>query len=520
MIGNTQHAGDSVNAIIREPRKAAEQGYDLIVVGGGIYGTMLLLDASRRGLRALLVERDDFGHATTFNNLRTIHGGLRYLQQLDLPRFRESVNERRWFLRYFPDLVQPLACLMPLYGQGLRKPRVLRVALAVNDLLSCTRNCGVRPDRRLDRGSIIDAQQVKALFPGVDSDALRGGAIWHDACLPDSPRLLIELLRWSCELGATALNYVEARELLRVDDRVAGIVAQDSDSGSVHEFQATTVINAAGPWCRAVATRFERHAPVLFHHSLAWNILFNRCAISNHALAVTPKRPGAPTYFIHPWKGRLLIGTGHVAWTGGPEQPTPSEVQIQAFLEDLNSAVPSLNLTPNEVAHVFAGLLPAAREGSAGLTRREVIANHADHGGPKGLYTVSGVKLTTSGLVAKKVLDSAFPGTQIADASDRDAADSPRSIHNQNWSFSYDWRPQVSDTQWKNDLAALSSEEAVVHLNDLVFRRTTLWENAHRTFAIAPLLCNVLEWNESRSADEIRRLKDAFSAATYRVTSE
>jgi glycerol-3-phosphate dehydrogenase len=122
--------------ITRDPVGAVRGRYDLIVVGGGIYGVMILLEASRRRLNALLVERDDFGGQTSFNSLRIIHGGLRYLQTLDLHRFRESVSERQWFLRTFPDLIRPLPCLMPLHGDGLRRPPVLRAALAANDFLS------------------------------------------------------------------------------------------------------------------------------------------------------------------------------------------------------------------------------------------------------------------------------------------------------------------------------------------------------------------------------------------------
>ena len=124
----------------RRSSTRAAAAYDLIVVGGGIYGAFLTLDAAHRGLRTLLLEKEDFGGQTSFNTLRIVHGGLRYLQSLDLHRFRESVRERTWFLRHLPDLVEPLACLMPLYGNGLKRPIVLRAALTLNDLLSASRN--------------------------------------------------------------------------------------------------------------------------------------------------------------------------------------------------------------------------------------------------------------------------------------------------------------------------------------------------------------------------------------------
>src|SRR5690606_21038054 len=108
----------------RDPEGASSCSFDLIVLGGGIYGAMVQLEAARRGIRSLLLERGDFGGATSANHFRIVHGGLRYLQSLDLPRFREAVAERRWWLRTFPDLVEPLRCVMPLYGEGLRRAAV------------------------------------------------------------------------------------------------------------------------------------------------------------------------------------------------------------------------------------------------------------------------------------------------------------------------------------------------------------------------------------------------------------
>jgi len=160
--------------IERAPGRAAERRYDLIVIGGGIHGVALCLEARLRGYRTLLLEKADFGNATSWSSLRIIHGGLRYLQSLDLPRFFQSVAERRWFLRHFPDLVRPLPCLMPLYGRGLRKPAVLRLALALNDGFSFGRNTGVAEQARLPGGRVLDASETAALFPHATGKACAG----------------------------------------------------------------------------------------------------------------------------------------------------------------------------------------------------------------------------------------------------------------------------------------------------------------------------------------------------------
>ena len=141
--------------INRDPDAATRSRYDLVVVGGGVHGIALTLEAARRGLRALLVERHDFGSQTSWNSLRIIHGGLRSLQRLDIRQFREMVEERRWWFRHFPELVEPLPCLMPLYGRGVERPTVIRLALKTSDLLSVQRNRDVRPDRALSNGSVV-----------------------------------------------------------------------------------------------------------------------------------------------------------------------------------------------------------------------------------------------------------------------------------------------------------------------------------------------------------------------------
>ncbi len=170
--------------ILRHPLAVSRETFDLIIIGGGIHGVMLSLEASARGLKSLLVEKADFGHATSFNSLRILHGGLRYLQSMDLSRFREAVHERRWFMQCFPELVAPLSCLMPLYGTGLHRTGVLAIALRLNDILSARRNDAVREDIHLPTGRIVDAVETARIFPRVDADRLQGSAIWPDAyCL-------------------------------------------------------------------------------------------------------------------------------------------------------------------------------------------------------------------------------------------------------------------------------------------------------------------------------------------------
>jgi glycerol-3-phosphate dehydrogenase len=488
------------SGIPRDPRAAAAGTYDLIVVGGGFHGVMLTLEAARRGLATLLLERDDFGGATSWNSLRIVHGGLRYLQSLDLGRHRESVAERRWFLRNFPDLVEPLPCLMPLWspprGGALRRRSAFGAALAADALLARERNEGVRADRQLPPGRLLDAGETAALFPGVDRAGLRGAALWHDAVMPDSPRVVVEALRWACRCGARALNYTEAVDLLVAGGRVEGVRAVDRESGEPLELRAPVVVNGAGPWCRALAAGWDRDLPQLFRPLLGFNLLLDREPPSRPALAVAAPGRRSQTWFLLPWKGRILAGTAYVPAGPGAADcgAGPDEAMIEGFIAALNAALPGFDLWRDQVQRVLWGWLPADAEGSPVPSGRPVIHDHGAAGGPAGLLSVSGVKLTTSRAVAEKVLAKVFAnrGERLPAPGwiERPAADAPLPLDD---FIRLAGRDREAA---RAHLGGVVERQSVVRLDDLLLRRTD-W-GLQPDAAVAARLCASLGWADLR----------------------
>jgi glycerol-3-phosphate dehydrogenase len=491
-------------AINRDVSGAAASQFDLVIVGAGIYGVMLALEAGLRGRRALLLEKEDFGGATSRNHLRTVHGGFRYLQSLDLPRFFESVSERRWFLRNVPALIQVLPCLMPLYGHGLKRPSIMRAGLLLNDGLSMSRNWGVADDKRLPNGKIVSKKFLQNAFPQIDRKELKAGALWYDAAMPEHQRLLMEILRWACDLGAVALNYVEAQSVLLYKDQVRGIQAVDRQSGQQYEFRAALVINAAGPWCRQLAQAFDRDYPQLFRRRLLlFNILFKRKALSAYALALVPPNRLDHTYFVHNWKNRLLAGTAEILATDENENPEPRPEDIRSFITDMNHAVPELSLAEKDIEHIYAGFLPATASGK--LAGREVILDHRQHNGPAGLFSVSGVKYTTAHRVAGKTMNKVFPGSRA----ERILA--PVAAHSGRWFFDYEESPSPSNPKTLQAIKAILAEEAVVHLDDLLLRRSSLGENPRRALEMLPQLRPLFPWNDLRWQQECVRVKSLLT---------
>ena len=396
--------------LVRDPQAFSCDQYDLIIVGGGIYGVTLALEASRRRLTCLLLERDDFGSQTSFNHLRILHGGLRYLQNLDLRRFRDSVGERSWFLRQFPDITRPLDCLMPLSGQGLKRPFFMRLAFLLDTVLAWDHNRTIPQANRLSRGRVLSIEELQRRFPEVLPDQV-GAALWQDGFAPDSPRLLIELLRWACAYGARALNYCGAEELLTAKGKVVGMQARDSISGMSLGFKAPLVINAAGPWSRSLAESWHgngEHVSLFPHRILVWNLLFHRPPLAKMAVALTP--PAEPhTYFAVPWKNRLLVGTAHRLLQPEEHRP-PTNEEIGTMIEHLNSAVPGANLKYSEIKRILWGVMPGTPD--CLLAKRPVFQNHGRNGGPEGLISVSGVKFTTARQVADQLFKEVMPAAK------------------------------------------------------------------------------------------------------------
>jgi glycerol-3-phosphate dehydrogenase len=378
------------------------------------------------------------------------------------------VDERRWFCRTFPELVRRQECLMPLYGEGLKRPFVFAAALRVNDVLSRRRNVGVDAARAIPDGRVLGVAETVSHFPLVDRRDLRGSGLWYDAAMPNSQRVLIEILRWACHLGATALNYVEATALVRRGDGIEGVEARDVLDGRTHTFAARTVCNCAGPWSAGLAARFARPAPRLFQPSLAFNVLLDREPVSASAVAVAPRqsRGRGPVYFLYPAFGRVLAGTAHLPWAGGTDRPVPREEDVHRFLADLNASIPGLDARVDHVKRVFAGLLPASAPGTARLAVGPVIVDHAREGGPAGFVSISGVKFTTARRVAEQTL--ALLGGQFARAPASGSTGRPPLAAG----VDFDRPGALAGPEAVARLRSLVDDESVMTLDDLLLRRT------------------------------------------------
>jgi len=288
--------------------------------------------------------------------------------------------------------------------------------------------------------------------------------------------------------------------------------AYDAVSGAELEFRAPVVIVAAGPqgprWLREQGLDGGGLFPARL---LLWNVLFDAPRLSDHALALCP-RPGGHTYFVHAWEGRVLAGTGEKRVGDDVETAAPDGNDLAGFIADLRAAAPGLDLRESQIVRVYHGVLPATPSGE--LTKRPGVADHGRRGGPRGLFSVAGIKFTTARRVADRVLGRIFPRRTPAPW-DRMPAPAPPFDSGY---FAYD---EVElNPERGSALAALARDEAVVHLADLVLRRTNLGERPARARRVAPAVATALGFAGERRAAELRRLDDELASAVPGLSRE
>ena len=387
--------------MIRDTTRLTATRFDVLVIGGGIHGLAVAYDAAQRGYATALLERADIGSGASFNHAKTVHGGLRSLQSGDIAKARFSVCERRAAARIAPPLVTPLPFVMATTRRLTRSKIALRVGFLADAMIGFDRNAGVEPDLRLPAGRVLGRADYRAVFGSNASADATGGAQWSDYHMPESDRLTLAFAQAAHASGAVLANYVEAREPLMRQGRVAGVLACDGLSGAPLEIEARLTVNAAGaaarPWMEMLGA--SPGYPLLKAMNLVTRRPAGRVAM------------GAPTsdgrlLLVMPWHGRMLVGTSHSDVPADPDDTRVSRSELLAFVDEVNSAFPALELGPDDVTLVHRGVVPAVRDrrGVLGLMGHHRIHDHAANG-IDGAISIVGVKYTTARGVAEQVVD-------------------------------------------------------------------------------------------------------------------
>ena len=454
-------------------------------------GAAIAWDAALRGLQVALVEAEDFASGVSWNSLKTIHGGLRHLQRADVAAVRAAARERSALLRIAPGLVRPLGFVVPTTGHGLRGREAMGLALLATDLLTRGRNRGLEPTHSIPHGRLLSPAETAALVPGLPARGLSGGALWTDAQVLSSERLVLAFLHSAAAEGAAVANYVAATALTRGPaGRVTGAACRDALGGEAFDVRARVTINAAGPGIDALldaaGLRLPR-IPLL----RAWNLVLRRRIVPGLAVG---GQAGGRFLFLVPWRDRTIAGTGY-------EDAAAPEGGVRAFLAEAARAFPWAQIAEDDVTLVHEGLVPGRRHAGALWTSHRV-RDHARDGAP-GLISALGVKFTGARALAEQSVDAALR-----------ALGRPRVAARTDSVALYragPWSGRLEDAA-----AAAVREEMAVHLTDVVLRRLDLGTAgppaAGETAAVLEAMSSALGWDHATRAREAASL-DAFHAA-------
>ncbi len=408
-------------------RRLADQQFDLLVIGGGITGAGIALDAATRGMRVALVEQSDFAAGTSSRSTKLVHGGVRYLAQRDVALVREALAERDLLLRLAPHLVQPQPFVLPVYrGQhvpgvpapSIATPLLTSIGLAAYDLLAGRRNL------QSHRG--LTALGARGLIPSLRTEGLRGAFLYYDA-RTDDVRLTLAVLQTAVARDAVAANYAEVVGFTARSGRLGGATVRDRIGGGEVTVRATRVVGATGAWSARLAALAAaavgegpsqpdgrdghnghngRQAPRGLRLSKGVHLVISRDSVPLGALAVVlPTTTDGRLAFVVPWGTQMLLGTTDTPYDGDPAAVRPEPADVDALLDDANRYL-DLGLDRSDVVGAFAGLRPLVQSDAASTatTSRE----HAVTVAPSGLVSVTGGKLTTYRRMARDTVDAAL----------------------------------------------------------------------------------------------------------------
>ncbi len=383
--------------------------FDMIVIGGGISGAAIAYEAATRGLKVALFEKGDFSEATSAASSKLIHGGLRYLANLEYGLVRESLRERRILENIAPNFVYPLPMLFPHYrSQPKSNKWLVKIGLTLYDLLAFDKGRTWDPGQKIPNHTTLPARQARQQQPLLKSEGLTGASLFYD-CLNVSPeRLALAFIRSAMAHGAQAANYARVSGFLMSEggSTVQGVKVEDLIQNRSMEVRGAVILNCAGPWVDNVLA-LARSSENLQRLRRSEGIHIITRPIINDNSAVSAITPDGRHCFLIPWRGHTLIGTTDKPYEGHPDDYRVTRRSIEELIAAVNASFDGLSLTLADVRHCYGGLRPLVETQTAETyksSRKYEIHDHR-RDGLDHLITVEGGKWTTSRHLAEKVID-------------------------------------------------------------------------------------------------------------------
>jgi glycerol-3-phosphate dehydrogenase len=482
--------------------------WDMIVVGGGATGVGVAVDGASRGYRVLLVEQSDFGKGTSSRSTKLIHGGVRYLEQGNIPLVMEALKERGLLARNAPHLVRNLAFVVPNYDWW--EAPFYGLGLKLYDLLAGKYGFG--------HSRLLSREETLRRLPTIRTEGLRGGVTYFDGQFDDA-RLLIHLAATAAAHGAVLLNYSRVTALGKsADGFIDGVSFQDMESGEQFAARAKVVINATGPFADKLRLQDDPSADPIIAPSQGIHLVFDQSFLSADSAIMVPRTSDGRVLFAIPWNGHTVVGTTDTPVPEPVLEPTPTEQEVDFILETASLYL-ARKPTRADVLSVFAGIRPLVRSAQSGSTAA-LSRDHTIRIDPSGLITICGGKWTTYRRMAEDCVDQAAVIARLPERACR-TADLP--IH------AFDEAAVEALVQQDSSLAApldpalpytgaqvvwAAREEMARTVEDVLARRTrALFLNARAAMAMAPHVADLVAHELGRDDHWKHAQVDAFRQA-------
>jgi glycerol-3-phosphate dehydrogenase len=376
--------------MLRKIRERREP-WDIAVIGGGATGVGVAVDAASRGLDVVLVEAHDFGKGTSSRSTKLVHGGVRYLEQGNVPLVMSALKERGLLRQNAPHLVHDLAFVVPNYSWW--EAPFYGIGLKLYDLLAGKYGFGA--------SKVLSKEETLARLPALEPEELRGGVVYYDGQFDDA-RLLIHLALTAADHGGTLVNYCPATGLLRdAEGYVSGLTARDAESGEEFQLPARIVVNATGVFTDSIRRMADPSTDPLVVTSQGIHLVFDRSFLKGDTALMVPRTSDGRVLFVIPWHGHAVAGTTDTPIDAPSLEPRPLEEEIE-FILDTAGRYLTRPPTRSDVLSVYVGLRPLVKgDGKTSALSRD----HIIHVDPSGLLTITGGKWTTYRHMAEDCVD-------------------------------------------------------------------------------------------------------------------
>lgn len=490
--------------------------WDFVIIGGGATGAGIALDATTRGFNVLLLEGDDFGKGTSSRSTKLIHGGVRYLEQFQIPMVRESLRERGRLLENAPEIVHELEFIIPcrrafdrfFYGAGLK----------VYDLLAS--------GSKAQRSHQVSKRALYAAMPNLKRDAFVGGVSYSDGQFDDT-RLLTEIIRGASNAGAVCLNYAKVDGLLKkTDGAVEGVRFKDVETGIQYEAKGRVVINATGPFCDEIRRIDKPQTKPLVAASQGIHLVVSPDYFPAKSAFIVPKTSDGRVLFVIPWHGHVLVGTTDTAIDTISKEPKAFPDEMKFLLKTLEEYCGNAP-TREQCLSVFTGIRPLVK-GDPNQATKKLSRDHTIEISDSNLLTITGGKWTTYRHMAEDCVDHAIEHyglSKLPCKTEKLKLEMHRAqlTTDKQYEFPLDSKATLYSVITLNDLLRGVRFEFARTVEDLLARRTrALFLNVEEARLLAPLAAQILadelgkdsEWIGTQ-IDEFNELSQGYDPKNY-----